>query len=46
MSPGVLPWLQLAVCALLIGFAGRSLTRYGEAISRLTGDSLRLLKPR
>lgn len=39
MSPGVLPWLQLAVCALLIGFAGRLLTHYGEAISRLTGLS-------
>jgi cation:H+ antiporter len=39
MSPGLLPWLQLAVCGLLIGYAGRSLIHYGEAISRLTGLS-------
>lgn len=35
----VLPWIQFAICALVIGFAGHSLTRYGEAISYLTGLS-------
>lgn len=39
MIAHILPWLQFAVCALLIGYAGRYLTRYGEAISQLTGLS-------
>ncbi|MCB2059365.1 MAG: sodium:calcium antiporter [Novosphingobium sp.] len=39
MSSALLPWLQLAVCAVAIGYAGRLLTHYGEAISRLTGLS-------
>ena len=39
MIAQLIPWLQFAVCALLIGYAGSSLTRYGEAISQLTGLS-------
>lgn len=35
----LLPWLQFAICALLIAYAGRLLTQYGEMISRLTGLS-------
>lgn len=34
---GLLPWLQFAVCALLIGFAGQKLTRYAAVISDRTG---------
>lgn len=33
------PWLLFAICALLIGFSGHSLTRHGEAIARLTSLS-------
>ncbi len=33
------PWLQFAVCAVMIGFAGSALTRYGEEVSELTGLS-------
>lgn len=32
-----IPWLQFAVCALLIGFAGHRLTRYADIISIRTG---------
>ncbi|MCB2074604.1 MAG: sodium:calcium antiporter [Novosphingobium sp.] len=39
MSGALLPWLQLAVCALLIGYAGSRLIHYGETISVLTGLS-------
>jgi len=35
----VMPWLQFAVCALLIGYAGQALTRYAAIISQLTGLS-------
>ncbi|MFD2183458.1 sodium:calcium antiporter [Rhodoplanes azumiensis] len=38
MSP-FLPWLKLAACAALIGFAGPRLTRYGDIIARRTGLS-------
>jgi len=31
----LLPWLGLAVCALLIAYAGRTLTRFAEAIADL-----------
>lgn len=37
MIDAVLPWLMLAVCALLIGYAGHALTRYAANISSLTG---------
>ncbi len=37
MIETALPWLLLAICAVLIGFAGHSLTRYAGAISSLTG---------
>lgn len=39
MSALLLPWLQFAVCAALIGYAGSALTRYGEEIAELTGMS-------
>ena len=32
-----LPWLQLLACALVIGFAGTALSRYGDVIARRTG---------
>ncbi|WP_099558659.1 sodium:calcium antiporter [Hartmannibacter diazotrophicus] len=35
----LLPWLELAACALAIAFAGPVLTRYGDVIARLTGLS-------
>lgn len=35
----LMPWLQLGVCIVLIGVAGPVLTRYADAISRLTGLS-------
>ncbi|MEL1251038.1 sodium:calcium antiporter [Aurantiacibacter gilvus] len=37
MSESVVPWLQFAVCGLLIGFAGHALTRYAAVISDRTG---------
>lgn len=33
------PWLELLLCAGLIGFAGPVLTRYGDVIAQLTGLS-------
>ncbi len=39
MSPVLLPWLEFAACALLIGAAGPFLVQYGDIISRLTGLS-------
>jgi cation:H+ antiporter len=39
MNAAILPWLELAACAALIGVAGPALTRYGDAIARLTGLS-------
>ncbi|TIX50719.1 sodium:calcium antiporter [Alteraurantiacibacter aquimixticola] len=33
----LIPWLQLAACALAIGFAGAKLTRYAAVISDRTG---------
>ena len=35
----LLPWLELAACALAIAVAGTMLTRYGDAIARLSGLS-------
>ena len=37
MTAILLPWFQLAVCALLIGFAGHKLTRYAGVIATRTG---------
>lgn len=37
MTASLLPWLQFAVCALLIGFAGHKLTRYAGVIGTRTG---------
>lgn len=39
MTATILPWLKLALCAALIGFAGPVLTHYGDIIARLTGFS-------
>lgn len=39
MTAVLLPWLEFAVCAALIGTAGPVLVRNGEAIARLTGLS-------
>lgn len=39
MKPLVLVWLQFALCAGLIGFAGVRLSRYGDAIAAHTGLS-------
>ena len=39
MTATFLPWLKFAVCVVLIGLAGPSLTRYGDIIARLTGLS-------
>lgn len=33
----ILPWLKLAICSALIGFAGPALVRNGERIALLTG---------
>ncbi|HZF44819.1 MAG TPA: sodium:calcium antiporter [Sphingomonadaceae bacterium] len=33
----VLPWLKLAICMALIGFAGPALVRNGDRIAQLTG---------
>jgi cation:H+ antiporter len=35
----LLPWLEFALCVLLIGLSGPVLTLYGDIISRLTGLS-------
>ncbi|MCM2341174.1 sodium:calcium antiporter [Rhodoferax sp.] len=39
MKPIVLIWLEFALCAGLIGFAGVRLSRYGDAIAAHTGLS-------
>jgi cation:H+ antiporter len=39
MSAILLPWLEFAFCAALIGLAGPVLTHYGDVIARLTGLS-------
>lgn len=35
----MLPWLQFAVCVIMIGLAGPVMTQYGDVIARLTGLS-------
>ena len=39
MTAMLLPWLKFAVCVVMIGVAGPALTRYSDAIARLTGLS-------
>ncbi len=39
MTPTALIWMQFALCAALIGFAGYQLSRYGDAIAQRTGLS-------
>jgi cation:H+ antiporter len=39
MTATLLPWFKFAICCLLIGIAGPVLTRYADAIARLTGLS-------
>ncbi|HEY7459304.1 MAG TPA: hypothetical protein VH765_11190 [Xanthobacteraceae bacterium] len=39
MTAIIVPWMKLAVCAVLIGFAGPALIRYGDVIARKTGVS-------
>ena len=39
MTAILLPWLEFAFCAALIGMAGPVLTHYGDVIARLTGLS-------
>lgn len=39
MSTAILPWLEFAFCAALIGFAGPRLAKHGDTIARLTGLS-------
>ena len=39
MSATLLPWLEFAVCVVLIGLAGPVLAHYGDVIARLTGLS-------
>lgn len=39
MTPILLPWLKLALCAVVIGVAGQALTRHSDTIARLTGLS-------
>lgn len=39
MSTVLLPWLEFALCVVLIGLAGPVLTHYGDVIARLTGLS-------
>jgi cation:H+ antiporter len=39
MTAALLPWLEFALCATLIGLAGPVLTHYGDVIARLTGLS-------
>lgn len=37
LTPAVVVWLQFALCAALIGVAGKLLTRYGDVIADKTG---------
>ncbi|HET6376032.1 MAG TPA: sodium:calcium antiporter, partial [Methylocella sp.] len=39
MPAALVPWLNFAACAALIGAAGAALTHYGDLIARLTGVS-------
>jgi cation:H+ antiporter len=39
MPATLVPWLEFALCAALIGMAGPLLTHYGDVIARLTGLS-------
>jgi cation:H+ antiporter len=39
MTANLVPWLEFAFCAALIGMAGPLLTHYGDVIARLTGLS-------
>lgn len=39
MSDALIPWVELGLCATLIGFAGPALVRNGERIAQLTGMS-------
>lgn len=39
LSPVAIVWLQFALCAALIGFAGSKLSRYGDVIADKTGLS-------
>jgi cation:H+ antiporter len=39
MTPIILAWSKLAICAALIGIAGPKLSHYAEIIARLTGLS-------
>ena len=39
MTAILVPWLEFALCILLIGLTGPVLTQYGDIISRLTGLS-------
>jgi len=39
MTAILVPWLEFALCAVLIGLAGPVLTQYGDVIARLTGLS-------
>jgi cation:H+ antiporter len=39
MTAILVPWLEFALCAILIGLAGPVLTQYGDVIARLTGLS-------
>jgi cation:H+ antiporter len=39
MTTILLPWLELLICATLIGLTGPVLTQYGDIIARLTGLS-------
>jgi cation:H+ antiporter len=39
MPAAIVPWLNFAACAALIGAAGAALTHYGDLIARLTGVS-------
>ncbi|MCM5555278.1 sodium:calcium antiporter [Pleomorphomonas sp. NRK KF1] len=39
MTPMLVVWFQFGVCAILIGFAGPALARYGDIISQRTGVS-------
>jgi cation:H+ antiporter len=39
MAAILVPWLEFALCVVLIGLAGPVLTQYGDIIARLTGLS-------
>jgi len=36
-SPAITAWLQFVVCAVLIGYTGTKLSRYGDIIAEKTG---------